>query len=134
MYVRDRIADDPSVPVTPPGEILMAGRASCLGKSVLLCSLYRAMGLHSSELRVVIGEISIPNGLFDHAWVEMEYKGTCIQQDTTRILGTWAFDHFRGDRYTQMFVRDEEFAFNDRQFVAVSQLNQFRFKGHPPVN
>lgn len=132
-YVRDRIMDDPSLPVTPPGEIIAQGRSSCLGKAVLLCTLYRAMGLPSSAVRVVIGEVSISRGIFDHAWVDMEHKGTCLQQDPTNILGTWSFDHFRGMAFVQAYVRDEECVFNDQNFAIVSQLNQFKGGGHPAI-
>ena len=132
-YVRNRIQDDSSQPVPLLGEIISAGRASCLGKAVLLVSLYRAMGIPSASVRIVTGEISIPAGVFDHVWIDMEYNGSHIQQDSTNILGSFAFDQFQGDAYTQAYVRDEEFVFNDTHFGVVSQLNQF--KGlHPVVN
>ena len=132
-YVRDRVRDDAAQPADSPGEIISAGRASCLGKAVLLASLYRALGLPSSAVRVVIGEISIPAGTFDHAWIDMEYNGSDIQQDATNILGTFTFDQFQGDAYTQAYVRDEEFVFNDTHFAVVSQLNQFKNSGHPKM-
>ena len=133
-YVRDRLIDDPSQPASAPGEIIGAGRASCLGKALLLVSLYRAQGIPTSAVRIVTGEISIPAGIFDHAWIDMEYNGANIQQDATKILGTFTFDQFPGDSYTQAYVRDEEIVFNDTHFAVVSQLNQFKGQAHPAVH
>lgn len=132
-YVRDRIVDDPSQSATSSREIINAGRASCLGKTLLLVSLYRALGIPSPAVRIITGEISIPSGLFDHAWIDMEYNGLHLQQDATKILGVFTFDQFQGDAYTQAYVRDEEFVFNDTHFAVVSQLNQFKGMKHPVV-
>lgn len=133
-YVRDRLRDDPSQPAQPPGETIAAGRASCLGKALLLVSLYRAMGIPSLSVRIVTGEISIPSGTFDHAWIDMEYDGSHLQQDATNILGSFSFDQFQGDAYAQAYVRDEEFVFNDTHFAVVSQLNQFKGQKHPAIH
>lgn len=133
LYVRDQLGDDPSQPASSPGETISAGRASCLGKALLLVSLYRALGIPSASVRIITGEISIPNGFFDHAWIDMEYDGVHLQQDATHILGSFAFDHFQGEAYTQAYVRDEEFVFNDTRFAVVSQLNQFKGMKHPVV-
>jgi len=132
-FVRDRIANDTSVPALPAGDILVEGRASCLGKAVLLCSLYRAMGMPSSEVRAVTGEIEYPYGIVDHAWVEIEHDGICIQQDATNLLGTFGFDQFRGSDYTRTFIRKEGYTFNDTGFAVVSRLNQMKGTGHPPM-
>jgi hypothetical protein len=39
---------------------------------VLLCSLYRAMGIPASRVRVVTGEVDGYAGeVIDHAWIDM---------------------------------------------------------------
>jgi hypothetical protein len=133
-YVQERIINDAADPARPAGEILVTGKASCLGKAILLCSLYRAMGFPASDVRVIAGEVDIPGTIIDHAWLEMEYKGKNIQQDVSNVLGTFAFDQFQESTYVQVFIRDEEFVFNDQQFAIVSQLNRMKGTGHPPMN
>lgn len=132
-FVQEKIVNDASDPALPAGDIVSAGKASCLGKAILLCSLYRAMGIPSSNVRVVAGEVDIPDRIIDHAWLEMEYKGRCVQQDASNVLGTFAFDQFHESTYVQVFIRDEEFVFNDRQFALVSQLNRMKGTGHPSM-
>lgn len=132
-FVQERITNDAADPAVPAGEILDSGKASCLGKAILLCSLYRAMGVPASAVRVVAGEVDIPGSIIDHAWLEMEHKGGCIQQDTSNVLGSFSFKQFTGTNYTQVFIRDEEFVFNDKQFAIVSQLNRMKGMGHPPI-
>lgn len=131
LYVRDRIENDPSIPARPAGEILEEGSASCFGKAIVLCSLYRALGKPASDVRVVIGEADLPTGGFDHAWIELEHDGQCLQQDTTDILGHFSFGQFRGIKYVETFIRDEEFVLNDKRFAIVSQLNRLKGTGHP---
>ena len=104
-----------------------------MGKAILLCSLYRAMGLPASDVRVIAGEVDVPGSIIDHAWLEMEYKGKNIQQDASNVLGTFGFDQFQESTYVQVFIRDEEFVFNDKQFALVSQLNRMKGMGHPPL-
>jgi hypothetical protein len=132
-YVQEKVVNDAALPALPAGEIITAGKASCLGKAVLLCSLYRAMGIPASDVRVIAGEVDIPDSIVDHAWLEMEYKGRSIQQDASNVLGTFSFDQFQESTYVQVFIRDEEFVFNDRQFALVSQLNRMKGTGHPPM-
>lgn len=132
-FVQEKILNAAAEPALPAGEILEAGKASCLGKAILLCTLYRAMGMPASDVRVLAGEIDIPGSIVDHAWLEMEYKGRCIQQDASNILGTFAFDQFHESTYVQVFIRDEEFVFNDKQFAIVSQLNRMKGTGHPAM-
>lgn len=132
-YVQNRIADDPSLPAMPAGDVIKEGRAGCLGKAILLCSLYRALGKPASEVRIVIGEADLPTGGFDHAWIELEHNQQCLQQDTTNILGHFAFDQFRNTKYVETFIRDEEFVLNDKRYAIVSQLNRLKTNGHPAV-
>ncbi len=132
-YVRDRIAFDPSLPALPAGQIISERRASCLGKAILLCSLYRAMGFPPQDVRIVTGEVDYSGSVVDHAWVEIEYYGVCLQQDASGFLGLFAFDHFHGQEYTRSFIRRESYVFNDRHFAVVSQLNLIKGMGHPPV-
>jgi len=132
-FVQEKILNDAALPALPAGDMLSEGRASCMGKAILLCSLYRAMGIPASDVRVIAGEIDIPGSIVDHAWLEMEYKGKNIQQDASNILGTFGFNQFEESTYVQVFIRDEEFVFNDKQFAIVSQLNRMKGSGHPPI-
>jgi hypothetical protein len=131
--VRDRVGNDAALPALPAGEMIEEGRASCLGKAVLLCSLYRAMGIPSSDVRVVTGELDYPGSVIEHAWIDMEYNGVNLQQDATNFLGLFSFDEFRNMDYARSFMRREGYAFNDVSFAVVSQLNLLKGMGHPPV-
>ena len=131
LYLRDSVAFDPALPVLPAGEIAEQKRASCLGKAVLLSSLYLAMGMNSNEVRVVTGEVEAGQGILDHAWVELEHEGRCLQQDSTDLLGRFSFDQFRGMAYTNAFIRRESYAFNDKGLAIISRLNMMRGSGHP---
>jgi hypothetical protein len=132
-YVQEKILNHAAEPALPAGDILSAGKASCMGKAILLCAIYRAMGFPASDVRVIAGEVDIPDSIVDHAWLEMEYKGKCIQQDVSNVLGTFSFDQFQESTYVQVFIRDEEFVFNDKHFAIVSQLNRMKGSGHPPM-
>jgi hypothetical protein len=128
-FVRDRIAFEPSRPADAPATTIREGAGSCLGKAALLASFYRAMGLGHEEVRVVTGQVHYGEQLLDHAWVELEHEGVCLQQDPTPLLGTFGHDRFTGTRYTERFVYRELFCFNDRGLAVVSQLNRFRGTG-----
>jgi transglutaminase-like putative cysteine protease len=130
-FVRDAIAFDPSLPAAGPEETLRTGAGSCLGKAALLCSLYRAMGLGSGAVRIVVGEVAAEGGSASHAWIDLELEGRCLQQDPSELLGLFRFAEFAGMEYTRAFVQKESFCFNDRGFAVVSQLNRFR-GGYPP--
>lgn len=132
LYVRDRIANEPAMPAQPAGEILAGGKASCLGKAVLLASLYRAMKVPTSAVRVVTGEVE-SNGVIDHAWVEMEVNGSCLQQDSTNLLGTFSFNQFHNMDYSRAFIRREGYVFNDKHFAVVSRHNLLKGMGHPQI-
>ena len=132
-YVRDTITFDPSLPALPARDIIESGKASCLGKAILLCSLYRAMGIPASDVRVVTGELSHPSAIIDHAWVDLEYQGVCLQQDATNLIGIFRFDEFQSSMYTRSFVRKEGYAFNDRDFALISSLNLIKGT-HPAVH
>ena len=131
LYLRDSVAFDPSLPALPAGEIAAQKRASCLGKAILLTSLYLAMGMNSNEVRVVTGEVEAGQGILDHAWVELEHEGKCLQQDSTDLLGRFTFDQFQGMAYTNAFIRRESYAFNDKGFAVISRLNMMKGSGHP---
>ncbi|NVO00615.1 MAG: transglutaminase domain-containing protein [Geobacteraceae bacterium] len=130
-YLRDQIAFDPSLPSAPAGDIITEKRASCLGKSILLCSLYIAIGMKPEQVRVVTGEVEAGQGILDHAWVELEYGGNCLQQDTTDLLGTFGFDQFKGMNYTNAFIKRENYTFNNSGFAIISRLNMMKNYGHP---
>src|SRR6185369_12925950 len=133
LYLRDSVAFDPSLPVLPAGEIASQKRASCLGKAVLLCSLYLAMGMCSNEVRIVTGEVEAGAGILDHAWVELEHEGRFLQQDSTGLLGRFSFDQFQGMAYTNAFIRRESYTFNDKGFAVISRLNMMKGSGHPVI-
>ena len=133
LYLRDSIAFDPSLPVEPAGVIAEQKRASCLGKAVLLSSIYLAMGMDSSEVRVVTGEVEAGQGILDHAWVEIEHDGKCLQQDSTDLLGKFTYDQFSGMAYTTAFIKRESYTFNDKGFAVVSRLNMMKGSGHPVI-
>jgi hypothetical protein len=126
LFVRDQILYDVSLPVFAPVDTLSSGRAGCLGKAVLLASLYRALGMNDGHVRVVTGQVRWTDGPIDHAWLELEHRGQCLQQDPTSLLGIFEFDKFKGTEYTQAFVRRELFCFNDKGFAVVSLSNRFR--------
>lgn len=130
VFVRDRIAFEPSAPAAAPPQTLRDGRASCLGKAALLASLYRALGVEAGDVRVVTGQVAIGETAVDHAWVDLEYGSLCLQLDTTDLLGTHDFLRFPGQEYVRSFVARELFCFNDQGFAAVSQLNRLRGQ-HP---
>lgn len=130
-FVRDEIAFDPSRPAGYPAETLRDRAASCLGKAALLASLYRALGFPDEEVRVVTGQVHYGGQVVEHAWVEVELEGRCLQQDATPLLGSFAFDQFPGTDYTLAHVRRELFCFNDEGFAVVSQRNRFRGEETP---
>jgi len=125
-FVRDRIRYEPMVPGTSPGEILRAGAGSCLGKATLLCSIYRAMGIPAGDVRLIVGNIALPDRLIDHVWIDLEYKGVCLQQDPSGLLGVFEFGQFPRMEFTRYFVQEENYCFNDEGFAVISQLNRFR--------
>ena len=130
LFVRDRIAFEPSMPAGSPAQILANGRASCLGKATLLASLCRALGVPAESVRVVTGQVSLGGAVVDHAWVDLEYGSVCLQLDATDLLGTHDFLRFPGKEYVTSFVSRELFIFNDEGFAVVSQLN--RLSGRHP--
>ncbi len=132
-FVRDEISFDPSAPVAPPSEVLAARRGSCLGKAILLCSLYRAMGVSHEQVRVVTGEVATPRNLVEHAWVELEKDDVCLQQDATSLLGKFSPEQFVNDDYTDAFIRRKRFCFNDAGFALISQLDTLPDGVHPPI-
>lgn len=132
LCVRDGLGFDPSLRAAGPGEVARRGEASCLGKAILPCSLYRALGKSHHEVRVMTGELSAPGRLADHAWLEIEDAGECYQQDPTPLLGTFAPEMFRDTQYSDAFIRRKYFCFNDAGFALVSQLDRLP-GGHPPL-
>ena len=125
-FVSQKIRFVPYVPPGPVRETLKHGVGSCLGKAVLLCSLYRAMGIGQEDVRVVVGIVVTEGGLADHVWVDLEKDGRCLQQDPSGMLGQFGFYDFPGNRYVNRFVMKEIFCFNETQFAIISQLNRMR--------
>ncbi len=125
-FVRDKIRFEPWRPVESAGIVLREQAASCLGKAVLLCSLYRAMGVPSSEVYVVTGQVMAGEDRVEHAWVNLTHEGTVYQQDPSNLLGTFGFGDFPEQTYSRSFVQRELFCFNDEGFAVVSQLNSRR--------
>jgi len=125
-FVRDFIRFHLNLPAGGPEQTLRDRAGSCLGKVALLASLCRAMGMPSLAVRVVTGEIAVGDALVEHAWVEIEHDGVCLQRDPTDLLAWFDFRQFPGTAYTEPFVRKEVFRCNDDGFAVVSQLTRFR--------
>ncbi len=125
-FVANKIKFVPYVPPGPVRETLRHGVGSCLGKAVLLCSIYRAMGLPKENIRIVVGIVVTEQGLSDHVWIDMEVDGRCLQQDPSGMLGNFDFYAFPDNRYVDKFVMKEIFCFNEQHLAIVSQLNRMR--------
>jgi len=123
-YVRDQIRFEPWRSVERPTTIIRERAASCLGKAVLLCSIYRAMGIDPESTFVVTGQVASDEGTVEHAWVSLVHDGTLYQQDPSSLLGNFDFDDFPERKYSRSFIREEKYCFNDRGFAVVSQLNR----------
>lgn len=126
QFVRDSVRYDPSLPLFPVQETLASGRGSCLSKAVLLASLYRALGMGHEQVRVVAGQTGFEDGPMEHAWLEIESEGRCLQQDPTTLLGSFKFDEFPGTSFSRKYIRRELFCFNDQGLAIVSLSNRFR--------
>jgi transglutaminase-like putative cysteine protease len=131
LFVRDQLAYDADLPAAPHAETLAKGEAGCVSKATLLASLYRALGMQSSQVRVVTGQVMYEDGPMDHAWLEVEHLGDCLQQDATTLLGRFAFDEFKDTAFTRTYIGRELFTFSDRDFAVVSKLNRFRGVANP---
>lgn len=125
-FVSDEIKFVPYVPSGPVRETLRYRVGSCIGKAVLLCSLYRAMGMPRENVRIVVGLVVIGGGLSDHVWIDMENNGKCLQQDPSGMLGKFGFHDFPDNSYVERYVMKESFCFNDGHLAIVSQLNRVR--------
>ena len=130
-FVNEEIRFAPFVPPGPVEKTLEYRTGSCLGKAALLGSLYRAMGMPRSDLRLIMGLVMTPEGPADHVWIDLEHQGKCLQQDPSGMLGRFGFDDFPGNRYVDTYVVKETFCFNDSDFAVVSQLNRFRESRRP---
>jgi hypothetical protein len=91
------------------------------------------MGMEPDQVRVVTGEVEAGQGILDHTWVELEYGGNCLQQDTTDLLGKFSFDQFKGMSYTNAFIKRENYTFNNSGFAIISRLNMMKNYGHPVI-
>jgi len=125
-FVSDQVRFAPFVPPGPVDKTLEYRTGSCLGKAALLASFYRAMGMKSDDIRLVMGLVMTPEGPADHVWIDLEHQGKCLQQDPSGMLGRFGFNDFSDNRYTEAYVVKESFCFNDSHFAIVSQLNRFR--------
>ncbi len=125
-YVRDVIEFDPSIPVNTPENTIKLRKGNCLSKAVLLVSLYRALGIPEEHVRIIVGELLSKEITIEHAWVEVKYYGTWLQQDTTDLIGVFEFGQFKNRDYFNKFVRKENYCFNDTGFAVVSQRNRLR--------
>lgn len=124
LFVSREVEFLPYAPPGPVAQTLRMRKGSCLGKAVLLTSIYRAMGLPHDKVRIFVGKVNTPYGVADHAWVSMEYDKKCFQQDPSGFIGNFGFYAFPGRSYAEAFVEDEKFCFNDKGFAVVSQLNR----------
>ncbi len=130
-FVRDHIRYTPMAAAARPRETLQAGQGSCLGKAALLASLYRCMGVPADSVRVMTGTVALGEEEAQHAWVDLEYQGRCIQQDPSTFLGVFGFADFPGSAFSDFFVTEEHLVFNDKGLALVSQLN--RMPEFPPA-
>lgn len=125
-FVSQEIAFAPFAPPGPVEKTLEYRTGSCLGKAALLASIYRAMGMPSQNVRLVMGMVVTPQGLAEHAWLDLEHGGSCLQQDPSGMLGQFNFNQFPDNQYAETYVMKESFCFNDHEFAVVSQLNRHR--------
>lgn len=123
-FVRDQIYFVPSAPPGPAVETLRHRRGSCLGKAVLLASIYRAMGVDHTHIRLIVGVVRTTNGDADHVWLDLEQESKCWQLDPSGLLGTFSFRAFPGKSYSEAYAEREFFCFNDAGFAVISQLNR----------
>jgi hypothetical protein len=123
-YVRDQIRFEQWRTVERPSVVIREKAASCLGKAVLLCSIYRAMGVQPESTFVVTGQVASDGGTVEHAWVSLVHDGTHYQQDPSSLLGHFDFDDFPDRKYSKSFIKAEKYCFNDEGFAVVSQLNR----------
>ena len=82
------------------------------------------MGVPPSDVYVVTGQVASGGDRVEHAWVSLAHDGKVYQQDPSQLLGTFSWDDFPDQRYSQSFVQRELFCFNDEGFAVVSQLNK----------
>ncbi len=122
-YVRDFIEFFPMVSDTSIQNTIANRYTNCLGKSILLASLYRALGIEKDDVRIIIGQIKMKGEIIDHSWVEVKIDQTWYQQDTTDLLGKFEFNQFPNRTYSKIFCSRENFCFNETGFAVVSQLN-----------
>lgn len=122
-YVSNEISFAPFVPSGPVAGTLKHKTGSCLGKAVLLASLYRAMGMPAKDVRIIMGIIVTDQGLADHVWLDLEVNGACLQQDPSGMIGRFAFAEFPARRYSETYAMKETFCFNESDFAVVSQRN-----------
>ncbi len=125
-FVRDFIDYFPMVADASVDFTLENRVGSCIGKAVLLASLYRALGVEDKDLRIVTGEIRLKNDFIEHAWVEIKINNCWYQQDTTNLIGKFDFDEFPDRLYSKSFCQKEGFCFNQTGFAVISQLNLMR--------
>lgn len=124
VFVRDHIAYSQYAVAAHPADLLKTGEGSCLGKAALLCSIYRAMGVDEFSVRVITGIVNTPEGLAEHAWLELELDGKTYQQDPSGFLGVFGFAAFPGRSYFDQHVVKENLCFNDEDFGILASKNR----------
>lgn len=123
-FVNEEVAFVAHLPPAPPDRTLARKQGSCLSKAALLVSLYRALGMPPEAVRIIRGVAMGDRGPLDHVWVDMEYKGQCLQQDPSGLFGSFGFNDFPGISYSDRYVMIENFCFNEKGFALISQLNR----------
>lgn len=122
-FVRDFIGFFPMVNDISIQTTLKNKFSNCLGKAVLLASLYSSLGVDKDDVRIMIGQFRVQNEIIDHSWVEVKINGVWYQQDTTDLLGRFEYNQFPDRTYSKTFCSRENFCFNETAFAIVSQLN-----------
>jgi hypothetical protein len=123
-FVAEKIKFVPHASPASPDQTIERGEGNCLGKAVLLTSLYRALGVPSEEVRIIRGVVMSAGGPAEHVWVDIEHKGNCLQQDPSGMLGDFGFDEYPGMSFSKRYVMIENYCFNDKGFALISQLNR----------
>jgi transglutaminase-like putative cysteine protease len=94
-----------------PRETIEWGKGDCEDQAILLCTLMRAIGVPASDVRVVVGLVSLGGGTA-HAWTEFKL-GTrwYILESTCPTC-----DYIKKSEYYEFFSPEIWGWFNDKEF------------------
>ena len=94
-----------------PRETIEWGKGDCEDQAILLCTLVRAIGIPASDVRIVVGLVSLGGGTA-HAWTEFKL-GTrwYILESTCPTC-----DYIKKSEYYEFFSPEIWGWFNDKEF------------------